>query len=254
MKLLKILPLALLAIWMVSCKSEPETEAQVEIEPGDKIIEISKPLPIETMSAEISDEEIEKLIFGDAKEGQVPENLTPEQQKTMRDAVEKATQEIDFSLLTTSVLSQLGGVEGLEGAAITSSGGTMKTLTPEEAKEMGIDIEALQNLQLPGDGSSVQTNVQFITIEADALTSPPNQGVTIESVKPIVIEEEGDPERAQRIQELLESGDSEALASELKHLIQGAIDSATVQQLTGEGEGVGVDVEVEEEGESDFSF
>ncbi|MEM7014017.1 MAG: hypothetical protein AAF585_21365 [Verrucomicrobiota bacterium] len=215
MKYFTHLSIATLACALFSCNSEPETEASVESEPGDEVVEISEPKPVEIPAPELTDEEIEKLIFGDGNEGLVPNNLTAEQQETLREAVEKATQEIDFSLLTTSIMGQLGNIQGLGDATITSSGATMKTLTPEEAKEMGLDLESLQNL-VPGDGDSVQSNVQIITISADAVNTDgidfdalgniAEQGVTIESVEPIVIEEEPDPERAQRFQEALESG------------------------------------------------
>lgn len=239
MKIARISVLLVLFSWTaVSCDRHSEEAVPAEPTAPEKAavqVEPESPGPI------LTDAEIQELIFGESPDGDVPDlkSLPTAQQATLRAAMEKAVQSLDVELLASSVSGsiQFGG-NGIKNAELQQGVTQIRTLTPDEAKKLGIDIE---KLGLPGgrSGVVVHSDIQIIQNGEDGqpVDLPEGNssvGISVERVMPIEVEQESDPERALRIQEFLEAGDSDGLANELGPLIQGALDAAAYQQLLGQ--------------------
>ena len=173
------------------------------------------------------------------------QNLSEAQRKTLNDAMQKAVSQIDFKTLLSSLASNLN-IKGLDLANLPDNASiTTRVLTPEEVEKMGIDIKGLTGKA--GAGNVSIGSVQTITIgvgensplavpkteDADDGNTPGSAQLTVTEISPIDATEKNDPERAARFQSRLESGDSDALASEIANLIQTGIDAATLQQAMG---------------------
>jgi hypothetical protein len=227
---LSLLGLGTLSLLLFSC-GESQTESldapAIEPKPADSAEPAAPATSSDSDSADNGEFSLDDLMTslapGDgALEGDLG-SLNKEQRQTLQSAVEKAAGEIDFSLLSTVIGSKISE-ENLGGAKALSS---LKALTPEEAEALGIDLEKIRN-----GSSSVTVRTQVLSIGGDSDGSVesktpinPATDVTVLSTEPI-----GDPELSKRIQQHLQSGDSDALATELKSLLQDSIDGAAIQQ------------------------
>lgn len=238
--------IALFGLAFVSCEKEEspsEPTSQTPAKPESTPEPPTKPAQPEPAnenpdpeSPALTNAEIDKLIFGESGPDIEIENLPPKQQAVLRDAIQKAIKQIDTDLLAASIAGQFNIGETTEGLPLIPQGASeMRVLSPEEVKEMGIDLEAITGAE-PGSNVVITSTV---IIGGDQLPEDfklpegvIEQGVTITQSEPIEIEE-NNPEMGERIQSLLESGDSDALAEEFSNLIQNAIDTATIQQLQG---------------------
>lgn len=176
---------------------------------------------------------VSALEEGDGLLGETFANLSEEHRQTLQAAMEKAVQDLDLGLLGSAIGANLGSLDNA----------SVKVLSAEEAKQLGIDLEAIQN---SGPGVSVQSRVISIGIagtdssdSAESADSPADDGEPLEDQgmpAEIILETQqvDDHAATQRIQELLEAGDSDALAGELTKLLQNGVDAASLNQLIGE--------------------
>ncbi len=156
-------------------------------------------------------------------------HLTPQQEKTLKEAVAKATENMDLSLL-------LQGITGSSNPLLSSSpvvSSEVKILTPEEAKKMGIDLEKLK----AGDTQSISINIL-----GDGSLGGDSSGQSQAQLQEIIQSEtsvettqaEMDPELAKRFQSNLEKGDADALAKDLSKIIQNGVDEIAIGKLLGD--------------------
>ena len=167
-------------------------------------------------------------------------DLSEEHRKTLQAATEKAVAEIDFGLLTTAIEDQIGAQLGAKLGDLSGSlsSGDIQVLTPEQAKELGLDLEKIGK----GSASSVTIRTQVLPLSSnpgavgsdgqpEAQFDSETKSEVVPKVTVLEAEAIDDPEISQRIQQHMESGDSDALAAELKSLLQDSIDGAAINQL-----------------------
>ncbi len=198
------------------------------------VIEEAVAAPPESALVEsaVTDEQLESLLSGASET--VSESpfgsLSQEQQKTLNAALGKVLGEIELGHLVSTIASQVE--QGSIGQATIMSGGSIRTLSPEEVEKLGLNIDQLK-LARESSSTKVGSNIEMIVVDGgiEPLAVDELSGEGAESLNAGGV---ADPEQAKRIGELLESGDSDRLAKELGSMIQEAVDTATLQQALGE--------------------
>lgn len=236
------LPIVVAAVAMTlgSCQKAPddETSAETPVAPEATQPEIEftetpqaqdQPQPADDLDALVDE------LFGDV------ESLPETQRKTLEAAIEKAVGNVDMSMLASSLAAQFGAqgvdLKQIGDATVTSS--NVRVLSAEEAKELGIDLDAL-NLGESSPGQRI-VSTQVFSIDGDSAGAGIGELIaqSPDQVPPPAISDtrtagiELGPEASERFQQLLESGDAENLAIELSKIIQTGLDQAAVDIMIG---------------------
>ena len=145
-----------------------------------------------------------------------------------------------LGLLSTAIEDQVGAKLGAQPGELSDrvSSGDIQVMTPEQARELGIDLEKIGD----GNASSMTIRTQVLPFSTaprtansdDQAAEAPAPGTEPERNPEVTVIETtavNDPEVTRRIQQHLESGDTDALARELKSLLQDSIDGAAIKQL-----------------------